>query len=198
MKTVYAPCYTVVQPGTAGKVREEYMHRRIPRRISLIGFMGSGKTTVARLLGVKTGYRYIDLDSLVEQRTGRSVQEIFKEEGEKIFRSYESQALITLQEQNDIVISTGGGTPIQENNRRFFTELSFTVFLYVSFDEMLKRTFAGKKSSDLRPLLHQPVKDIENLYRQRLPVYESLGVKIITDNATPMEICEEIAFLSGL
>lgn len=174
------------------------MQKTIPRRISLIGFMGSGKTTVARLLGLKTGYKYIDLDSLIEQRTGMSVQEIFKVEGEKVFRSYESQALMTLQEQNGIVISTGGGTPIQENNRRFFSELSFTVFLYVSFDEMLKRTFAGKKTSDLRPLLQQPVKDIENLYRQRLPVYESLGIKVITDNATPMEICDEIAFLFGL
>ncbi|NOY08617.1 MAG: shikimate kinase [Spirochaetes bacterium] len=174
------------------------MHGTIPRRISLIGFMGSGKTTVARLLGLKIGYKYIDLDSLIEQRAGRPVREIFKVEGEKIFRTYESQALMTLQEQNDIVISTGGGAPIQENNRRFFTDLSFTVFLYVSFDEMLKRTFAGKKSRDLRPLLQQPVKDIENLYRQRLPVYESLGVKVITDNATPLEICDEIAFLAGL
>jgi len=162
-------------------------------RVSLIGFMASGKTTVGGLLSKRLGFKFKDIDRLVEETVGKTIPEIFKTEGEEKFREYESKALWSLKGEEHIVISTGGGAPIEEKNRSFFKEYSFTIFLYISFDEMVRRTFKGGKR--IRPLLNKPLEEVKELYSRRLPVYESLGVKINTDNVSPMEICNRIVDL---
>ncbi|MCD6120206.1 MAG: shikimate kinase [Spirochaetales bacterium] len=166
------------------------MNKKYTDIISLIGFMGSGKTTVGRLLSKKLGFKFTDLDKLVEETSGRTILEIFKTEGEEKFREYESNELWGLKDKKSMVISTGGGAPIEEKNRQFFKEYSFTVFLYISFDEMVKRTSGVGKG--IRPLLNKPLEEVRELYNRRLPIYESLGVKINTDNIPPLEICGRI------
>ncbi len=159
-----------------------------PNLIALIGFMGSGKSTVGRLLATRIGYKFVDLDALIEETTGKPIPEIFRREGEKKFREYESQLLWSLTEEKNTVISTGGGAPITEKNRTFFTTRAFTIFLHVTLEEVLKRTTRDNN----RPLLNQNLEEIKKLYQNRLPVYRSLGITVKTDGKTPLEICEEI------
>ena len=160
-------------------------------RIALIGFMGSGKSTVGKLLAKRIGYGFVDLDSLIEEQTGKKIKDIFSEEGEKAFRQYESEQLFKLAKNKNIVIATGGGAPITEKNRPFFTEHAFTIFLDVPLSEMIKRTHG----SDERPLLKMPKEKLQNLYKMRLPIYKSLGYPVDTAGKTPLEITEEIISL---
>ncbi len=163
--------------------------KKIPRLIALIGFMGSGKSTIGRLLAIKVGYKFIDLDTLIQNKTGKTIPEIFKLEGEGKFREYETEVLWSQKDNTNAIISTGGGAPITSANRRFFKENVYTIFLNVTLDEVLKRT--GKQKE--RPLLNQPREELESLYNYRLPIYLSLANLVIqTDKKTPLEICQEI------
>jgi shikimate kinase len=150
--------------------------------------MGSGKTTVGRLVAGKLGYRFLDLDALITEIAGKSIREIFAEEGEEAFRRIESDALYSVREMNRLVIATGGGAPIRQENQEFFENLAATFYLEVSFKEFLNR--AGRDPA--RPLLDRSKKDLEELYKSRLPIYRSLGQRVITDSRAPQDIAAEI------
>jgi len=164
------------------------MCQKLPPRISLIGFMGSGKSSVGRLLAEKVAYTFIDLDELIEERTGKSIPEIFAREGEELFRDYESEALYSLVDTAKLIIAAGGGAAVQPVNRKFFLNQSYTIYLKVSFDEFLKRT----KGRTNRPLLKKPPAVIEALYYDRLPLYRQIGREIATDGRSLEEITGEI------
>ena len=172
-------------PRTAGKIKTL---SRAPQRIALIGFMGSGKTTVGRLVATKLGYRFLDLDSLIVENAGKSIRRIFDEDGEEAFRRIESDALYSLREMNRSVIATGGGAPIRQDNQEFFENLAATFYLEVSFTEFLTRT--GK--DPLRPLLDRSDRELHELYSSRLPIYRSLGRRILTNSRDPQDIAAEI------
>lgn len=159
-----------------------------PHRIALIGFMGSGKTTVGRLVATRLGYRFLDLDVLITENAGKTIREIFDEDGEEVFRRVESDALYSVREMNRLVIATGGGAPIRQENQEFFENLAATFYLEVSFKEFINR--AGLDPA--RPLLDRSQKYLEKLYKSRLPIYRSLGQRVITDSRTPQEIAAEI------
>ena len=159
-----------------------------PHRIALIGFMGSGKTTVGRLVAGKLGYRFLDLDMLITENAGKSIRDIFDEDGEEAFRRIESDALYSVREMNRLVIATGGGAPIRQENQEFFENLAATFYLEVSFKEFLGR--AGRDPA--RPMLDRSAKDVENLYKSRRPIYRSLGRRVVTDSRTPQDIAAEI------
>ena len=159
-----------------------------PHRIALIGFMGSGKTTVGRLVAAGLGYRFLDLDVLIVENAGKSIRAIFDDEGEEAFRRIESDALYSVREMNRLVIATGGGAPIRQENQEFFENLASTFSLEVSFEEFLNR--AGRDPA--RPLLDRSEKELEKLYNFRVPIYRSLGHCIRTDSRTPRDIAAEI------
>jgi shikimate kinase len=150
--------------------------------------MGSGKTTVGRLVAGRLGYRFLDLDSLIVEIAGKNIREIFDEDGEEAFRQIETDALYSLREMNRLVIATGGGAPIRQENQEFFENLAATFYLEVSFHEFLART--GRDRA--RPLLDRSATQLEDLYASRLPVYRSLGDRILTDSRNPGEIAEQI------
>ena len=162
-------------------------------RIALIGFMGSGKSTVGRLLARRLGYRFVDVDALIEEREGRSIREIFAAEGEEAFRRLESRALRELAAAQAIVAAAGGGAPIRPENRLFFTESARTFYLEVSFDEFLERTGADPA----RPLLERGTEELRKLYENRRPIYESLGRPVSTAGRSPAAVVEEILSLLG-
>ncbi len=162
--------------------------RGFPPRIALIGFMGSGKTTVGRLLAERLGYRFLDLDTAVVQQAGKSIREIFEQRGEEAFRRAETEILYSLREEDRLVIAAGGGSPIREQNREFFETLAATVYLEVSFEGFLKRT--GKDPS--RPLLDKTPDELKALYLSRLPVYRSLARPIRTDVRNPEDTVTKI------
>ena len=124
-------------PRFAGKPET---NSHAPRRIALIGFMGSGKTTVGRLVAARLGYRFLDLDVLITENAGKSIREIFAEDGEETFRRIESDTLYSVREMNRLVIATGGGAPVRQENQEFFENLATTFYLEVSFKEFLNRT----------------------------------------------------------
>jgi shikimate kinase len=161
----------------------------IPARIALIGFMGSGKSTVGALLARRIGYGFVDLDDVVEKRAGMSIADIFRTAGEDIFRSLESQCLSELQQRSGIVVAAGGGTPLGTANRAFFQRSAATFFLEVPLATALERTGTAEP---VRPLLARGEESVRRLYESRLPVYRTLGRTIETEGKTPLEIVERI------
>jgi shikimate kinase len=161
------------------------------QRIVLIGFMGSGKTTVGNLLAVRLGYAMVDTDILVEERAGMSVAEIFRLEGESAFRRREAEILDSLERRSAVVVATGGGAPAQPRNRAFFTRCPATFHLRVTLATAHSRTRGGAA----RPLLAQEENVVRRLYEERLPLYEELGIPVETEEMTPPEVVDRIMLL---
>jgi shikimate kinase len=171
-------------------VTERAAGRGEPLRIVLIGFMGSGKSTVGPLLAGLLGRTFVDLDQLVEARAGCPVAAVFAAHGEEGFRALESSCLRDLAGRGGVVIATGGGAPMGDANRWFFKDAGSAIFhLHVSLDGALART-QGDAS---RPLLATGRDTVRRLYELRLPRYRELGTPIDTDGRTAEEVAAEIA-----
>jgi shikimate kinase len=152
-----------------------------PKNIVLIGFMGSGKSTVGRELQQRLGYPWIDMDHLIEQRERKSIAAIFADSGEEEFREMETRLLKELNDPNAPrrIISTGGGVIGREQNRILLRSLGFVVWLHAPTSVILERT---SKNRD-RPLLHtdDPLARIESLLAVRKPLYaETAHLKVDT------------------
>ncbi len=160
----------------------------LPDRIVLIGFMGSGKSTVGTILARRLGRDFVDTDALVERRARKTIARIFAEEGEAAFRDAEAGVLAGLARRGGLVVATGGGAPAQPRNGWFFSAGAVTFHLRVSLAAARERT--GREST--RPLLGRPDEEVRMLYEGRLPVYEALGAGIDTDGRTPGDVAEEI------
>jgi shikimate kinase len=165
--------------------------RVIPDRVILIGFMGSGKSTVGRILADRLGWDLADTDALIEARAGAPVKDIFRDLGERAFRDKEAEVMAALRGRTRLVVATGGGAPAQERIREFFSGAVAIFHLRVSLDAMRQRTGNGTQ----RPLLALGADALRSLYESRQPLYESLGVSVETDGRTPEEVAGEILLL---
>ena len=150
-----------------------------PKNIVLIGFMGSGKSTVGRELHQRLGYPLVDMDQVIEMRTRKSIRTIFEKMGEEAFREMETSLLEELIDPATPrrIISTGGGVIGREQNRIMLRQLGYVVWLNAPPETVLDRT---AKNRD-RPLLHvdDPASKIEALMSQRKPLYaETAHLKI--------------------
>ncbi|HLS97126.1 MAG: shikimate kinase [Porticoccaceae bacterium] len=139
----------------------------------LVGPMGVGKTTIGRLVAQRLGKTFIDLDEEIEHRSGASIPWIFDVEGEAGFRRRESELLREIAADKDIVLSTGGGVVLSEDNRAVLRATGFVVFLNASVEQLYQRTLKDKK----RPLLQVPDRRqvIERLKRDRDPLYRQVA-----------------------
>ena len=162
--------------------------------IFLIGFMGSGKTTVGRELARQTGAAFLDTDEMIEQQEGISISEIFAARGEAHFRDLETGLLAGMELKPPVspaVISVGGGLPVREVNREKMRRIGTTVFLTASEETLLKRLSGSLE----RPLL-QGVdlrERIASLSAARLEKYLDAADYVVgTDEGTPEEIAAEI------
>ncbi len=120
-------------------------------RIFLIGYMGSGKTTIGKLLAEKLHYSFVDMDSHIEEKQFKSVSQIFGELGEEKFRLLEQQYLHEVAEFEDVVISTGGGAPCFFDNMDYMNSRGITVYLQLSAAELAERLESSHANK--RPLL---------------------------------------------
>ncbi|TNE52983.1 MAG: shikimate kinase [Bacteroidetes bacterium] len=122
----------------------------IRENIILIGFMGSGKSSLGKKLARKLGYEFLDTDTRIEEREGMSVAEIFQEKGEEYFRRCERELLDRLEAGKGLLIACGGGFPCQEGMMEGLKQLGLTVYLSLSAKELSKRL---KESKQARPLI---------------------------------------------
>ena len=119
--------------------------------IFLIGYMGSGKTTIGKLLADKMGYDFVDMDKLIEQKLFKSVSQIFAEQGEDAFRILEQECLHEVAEFNNTIISTGGGVPCFFDNMEFMNSHGLTIYLKLTPKELANRLENSR--ANIRPLL---------------------------------------------
>jgi shikimate kinase len=131
------------------------------RKIFLIGFMGSGKSTAGRRLASQLNWSFIDLDEIIEKMEGMKIPDIFSLKGEPYFRKLETKALKDLRSETDTVISTGGGTPCFGDNMDFMLNSGLTIYLKMTPAGLRRRLV---RSSEGRPLL-------KNIDRKDLRVY---------------------------
>ncbi|MCC8174119.1 MAG: shikimate kinase [Odoribacter sp.] len=141
----------------------------------LLGYMGSGKTKKGRKLAQKLGLDFIDLDEYICEKELKTVQELFSEIGEKGFRDKETFYLKEICCNNDnFILSTGGGTPCFNENMEFMNEEGYTIFLDTDIDILVERLIKGKhKRPLLRDLNDEELREfIQNHIAQRLPFYQ--------------------------
>lgn len=153
----------------------------------LCGFMGCGKTTVGKVLAEKLGRTFMDTDTLIEERAGIRISEIFDREGEAHFRDLEHQACVLLSEQDNLVISTGGGALTYERNARALKKNGAVIFLDVPFDIIVKR-IGGDAG---RPLFRSEP-DARALYEHRYSLYKKNAGYTVDASGTPGDTANEI------
>lgn len=143
----------------------------------LVGLMGAGKTTVGRALARKADKTFYDSDQEIEARTGVRVATIFDIEGEVRFREREAQVIADLVRLNDIVLATGGGAVLREDNRRLLAEHGTVIYLRANIDDLLARTQFDRN----RPLLRtaDPRAKLASLFEQRDPLYREIADLVI-------------------
>lgn len=160
-------------------------------KIFLIGPMGSGKSTIGKVLSERLEYDFYDTDKLVEKVVGKKIKEIFEQNGEQYFRLKESEELVKTRKLKNAVIATGGGIIENKKNRLFLKEEKKVIFL----DSSVERQYDRTKESQKRPLLNNgdSMKILKNLYRKRLSFYQEVSkLKISMDNLTEGKIFEKI------
>jgi shikimate kinase len=158
--------------------------------IFLIGFMGSGKTTLGKQLASKLGYRFIDQDEVIEQKYQMTVSEIFAKQGEDEFRKAENEVLQELIKRESCVIATGGGAPCFHNNMELMNESGFTIYIKVDPEIIVQRLKVAHTS---RPLMMdkseaEMLEYTQQKISERSPFYSRSKLILYSKNLTVDDI----------
>lgn len=159
--------------------------------IILVGFMGTGKSAVGRLLAEKMRRQFVDMDALIEERAGKPISRIFAEEDEARFRQMERGLVIELAGRSGLVIAAGGGVVLNPDNIRDFSRTGQVVCLAATPEEILRRV----KDAARRPLLAKSadkLAEIRRLLQVRQPRYDAIPHRIDTTGKTVAEVAEDI------
>jgi shikimate kinase len=159
------------------------------KNIVLTGFMGTGKSTVGRMLAKRLQYRFVDTDALIESRQNRTVAQIFEQSGEQVFRALEKETAAELSVQEGMVISTGGKMLLDPENLRSLSR-NGRVFCLVADSEEIIRRLSRPHSRNKRPLLasKDPERAIRELLQEREAGYRQFE-QIDTTDKSPHQIC---------
>jgi shikimate kinase len=160
------------------------------KNVVLTGFMGTGKTEVGKELSRILAMRLVDIDFEIEKEQGMKINDIFGRFGEEYFRDIETGMIKKISQGRNLIISTGGGAVLREENMEALRENGIVFCLDAKAETIVKRTSA---SGD-RPLLKvdDPRAKIEALLAYRKPFYEKAGIMIDTEKKTPLQVAEEI------
>jgi len=162
-----------------------------PKNIFLVGPMGVGKTTIGKLLASTLKMTFKDSDREIEEHTGASISLIFELEGESGFRKREKAMIQTLTQQTGLILSTGGGVVLNEDNRNNLKKYGYVVYLYASIRHLLERTMHGHT----RPLLEKgdPKTCLEKMMTERHHLYKSVAnITVDTGNRTARQVLRYI------
>lgn len=160
------------------------------KNVVLVGFMGTGKTVVAKKLAEKLGREFLELDAVIEKKEGMSIKDIFEKKGEPYFREIEKKVVKESSQKQGLVISAGGGAIIDEENFNTLKPNSIIICLQASPDTIMQRT----KGNVCRPLLNvpDPKKRIQELLEKRAPYYKKADHCVSTDNLTIDQVVAKI------
>lgn len=153
--------------------------------------MGSGKTAVGKQLAKLLGVQFYDSDAEIERVTGVDIPFIFEKEGEDSFRKRECEAIDNLTQLNGIILATGGGAILAEQNRQHLKVRGTVVYLHTSVEQQLDRTKHGRH----RPILNvaNPEQRLRSLFAIRAPLYEAIAtIIVVTDHRRVSAVAEEI------
>lgn len=161
--------------------------------IIITGFMGTGKSTVAKLLAQKLGLPFVDTDNLVEQKAGRTIAEIFAADGEEAFRRLEAEVFRQTLEARPAVIATGGGTLLDPQSRHAAKQHGTVICLLAGVDEVLKRIGHGAAAA-MRPLLDRDPGNLRRRLAQRAAAYgDACHAAVDTSGLTPAQVVQRVA-----
>lgn len=169
----------------------------IPDKLFLVGFSGSGKTTVGKLLAKKLRYQFVDTDAVIVHRAKMAVPRIFASKGERYFRSLESQVIGDIcRRKNRQVVSLGGGSFLKQKNRQLVLQSGLTIYLRCSLDQLVKRTIGDSN----RPLIKAATAEtksesrarIQKLLIQRLPGYRMADILLVTTDRTSKQAAAQL------
>lgn len=158
----------------------------IPKNIFLVGPMGAGKSTIGRQLADLTGKRFRDADHEIENRTGASIPLIFEIEGEEGFRKRENTMLAELTGETDMVLATGGGAVLAEENRLMLSGNGFVVYLHADIEILYERTRRDRN----RPLLNEGDRrqKLEKIMSTRDPLYRDVADLVVETDKRPAKM----------
>ncbi len=161
------------------------------KNIILCGFMGSGKSSVGRLLAERLSLSFFDTDSLIEERCGMSVAEIFEKRGEEYFRALETETVMSFLNTENNIISLGGGLAANRSNHSALKTAGFVVLLDCGIEETLLRIMGDKS----RPLTAGGAKAVCERYNERRPIYEAVADLTVESDGAPADTAEKIVRL---
>jgi shikimate kinase len=156
-------------------------------KLYLVGFMGAGKTTVARLLAKRLDWKVEDIDERIEKRERRDIPSIFRQSGEPYFRAIEREELITLLSQRGTVVATGGGTMADPGNRQLMLRDGAVIWLDAPFSTLVSRVPLDGR----RPLAADRL-EMERLYNQRLMAYRQAHLRVDAGRGSVEELVDQI------
>jgi shikimate kinase len=158
--------------------------------IALIGFMGTGKTSVGRIVAEQLHFDYLDTDEMIQTATDKTISEIFKTDGEKKFRELEEKIVEEISARTKTVIATGGGLPVNPKNLASLKSHSLVVSLWSSPEKIWERV----RHQSHRPLLHDenPQAKIRELLAAREPFYKQADVLLNTELRSVREVAQQV------
>ncbi len=171
-------------------------NRENKANLFLIGFSGSGKSSVGKQLAKRLDYNFVDTDRIIEENTGQTIDETLRFKGEKEFRKIETRVLSQIDYSKKNIIATGGGIPTIDKNIKIMQNEGSIIWLKASIDSIFSRLF---KSKEIRPLLGSNLKkeNINNLFNSRLNVYNIADKTIDTNDKKIEQIINEITKIYG-
>ena len=165
----------------------------LPAHVTLIGFMASGKSTVARLIADRFGWEALDSDHVIEGAQGRTIARIFEDDGELAFRRLEAATFEELRSHDRVVVGAGGASSILAETRRAIAEAGLVVHLEATPETVVARLQAQPDAAE-RPMLAgaDPLSRVRRLWSQRAPMYALVDFTVHTDVLTPEEVADEV------
>jgi shikimate kinase len=159
---------------------------------------GSGKSTLGKKLAKKMNYAFLDLDERIEQVEGKPVRDIFSQHGEAYFRQLESNTVKATENENNIVVATGGGTPCFYNNIAVMNQLGVSIFLDIPIETLIHRLTTGKSETQVRPLFAgkskiELINTLQEMWQKREPFYRQATLAVSFKEAKPEKVIAHLA-----